>query len=232
VIPADTFIEHPAHAPPWASPKAEPKVVSIDDETVRLSRPFEGRLLNLSDERKQQLEKQKAELEESRKAFQEFGLRSFKEMAELVPPELQTKLSKAPSEACFARIDSGNLQLAKSRLSRIHELVQSVKSGLDGVDDLDDEFGTPGDKPVFMINNVEVSFPAVSDSDSLTYRAEAIRACLEKELGLQKLLDLRDEVDDQHHERVPKTDLSKTLPASLVILMWHLVTLDDMIMGM
>jgi hypothetical protein len=225
VIAEDTFAEHLSEAPVWAAPKPQPKVVSIDDDTMNpLGASFE--------ERKLQIEKQKADLEEHRRAFQEFGMRSLKEMAELAPPELEPKVTKVRSEPDFVPIDSGSLQLAKSRLSRIHDLVQSVKSGLDGVDDLDDEFGSPNDKPVFVINDVEVSFPVVSDTDSLTYRAEAIRVCLERELGLQKLLDFRDEVDDQHHGRVAKTELSKTLPSGLVVLMWHLVTLDDMIIGM
>jgi hypothetical protein len=121
------------------------------------------------------------------------------------------------------------MQLAKSRVSRIQELIHSVKSELD--ETVDDVFSPPSEKQVFVINNTEVTFPEVSDSYSIAYRAEAIRAFLERELGLQKLLELRDEVEDQQNGHFSKTELSRTLPSGFVVLMWHLITLDQMTVG-
>jgi hypothetical protein len=255
-IVEDTFLRQPAEAPLWAKGQQHAHVI-IPEETVKgpqlpiakpsvvlqpkllsparpsHNQPPEDLLGSSFEERKLVLEKQRAELEANKRAFEEFGMRSQKQLADLLPLEMEHRIARAASKPDMEApaFTNHSLELAKSRLSRIHELIDSVKSGLDGVDDLEDEFEAPNEKPVFMLNNVEVSFPVVADSDSLTYRAEAIRAFLEKELGLQKLLDLRDEVDDQHHGRPPQTQLSKEMPSGFVVLMWHLITLDEMILG-
>jgi NIMA (never in mitosis gene a)-related kinase len=255
----DTFQQQPGAAPAWARPEPQVRVVLADEETLKLVknipqaipvvtpripplRSFIGSVGSSSgrresdnsmEDRRRQLEKQRAELDANKKAFEEFGMRSLKDIAELSPIEVQPKVSRAISSPDItpAPFDNHSVELAKSRVSRIHDLVHSVKYGLDTENDLDDEFEAPNTKPVFVINNAEVSFPVVCDSDSITYRAEAIRAYLEKELGLEKLLDLRDEVDDQHHGRSARAELSKTVPSGYVVLMWHLVTLDEMITG-
>jgi hypothetical protein len=43
----------------------------------------------------------------------------------------------------------------------------------------------------FYLQNKAVKFPVVRDSDLLSYRAETIRAFLEREVGLDKLIELR-----------------------------------------
>jgi hypothetical protein len=253
----DTFQQPSGAAPLWARPEPQVRVVLADEDTLRIVKilPQAAPIVTPRcpslrtpggtsgrrelppeiglEERKRMLEKQRAELEANKRAFEEFGLPSLKDVVDMTPGDAQSRLPRALSNPDIqpAPFESPNVELAKSRVSRIHDLVHSVKSGLDAENDADDVFESPNERPVFVINNVEVTFPVVSDSDSITYRAEAIRAYLEKELGLQKLLDLRDEVDDQHHGRAAKTELSKTVASGYVVLMWHLVTLDDMIVG-
>ena len=75
----------------------------------------------------------------------------------------------------------------------------------------------------------ELSFPVVSDGDSLSYRAEAIRAFLERELGIEKLLEIRQRLVEPEGGTfdVPFDDVEP----GLVILAQQLLILDEMILN-
>jgi hypothetical protein len=81
-------------------------------------------------------------------------------------------------------------------------------------------FESPGDHPLGQ-------FPAVNGDESVTYRAEAIRAFLEKELGLEQMLALQRDLTDENEE---PHDLSyHTLDPRMVILAQQLIILDERI---
>jgi hypothetical protein len=64
---------------------------------------------------------------------------------------------------------------------------------LDNRDPVDEPESEEVSTPFFLTNRV-LNLPKVRDSDSLAYRAEAIRAFLEREMGLEKMLGLRQAV--------------------------------------
>lgn len=87
-----------------------------------------------------------------------------------------------------------------------------------------------GETIPLVINDVTMDFPIVKDSDSLAYRAEAIRAFLEKEIGMDELIKLyqiisnASERDDQYVDQVIAD--SKLSPP-LFLLIQQLVVLDE-----
>lgn len=81
----------------------------------------------------------------------------------------------------------------------------------------------------FYLNGKELQFPVVNDNDSLSYRVEAIRAFLERELGLEKLLQIREMFISS--EKDPDDPIFDDIEPGLVILTQQLVILDDMILS-
>lgn len=92
-----------------------------------------------------------------------------------------------------------------------------------------EEFNSNNDNGRFYLNNKELSFPVVSDGDSLSYRAEAIRAFLERELGIDKLLQIRQRLVDPERGNFD-VDFDDVEPG-LIILAQQLVILDEMILN-
>lgn len=92
-----------------------------------------------------------------------------------------------------------------------------------------DRLNEGGNHGRFYLNDKELNFPVVSNGDTLSYRAEAIRAFLERELGIDKLLEIRQRLvnpeggsfDYQFDDVDP----------GLVILAQQLVILDEMILN-
>jgi hypothetical protein len=76
----------------------------------------------------------------------------------------------------------------------------------------------------FFLQNKVLSFPVVKDTDSMTYRAEAIRAFLEREMGLDRLLALRQAVASDG-ERVD--DVLKDCEPGIVVLAQQLLVLEE-----
>lgn len=79
----------------------------------------------------------------------------------------------------------------------------------------------------FFVGGQELTFPEVKDSDSLMYRSESIRAYLEKQLGLDKLLTICNLMSSEKAkpEEVEK-ELSDVEPG-LVVLLQQLIVLDE-----
>jgi hypothetical protein len=122
-------------------------------------------------------------------------------------PELKSDLSQAlnkKSAGDFLRSRSAvliQLQAAeqkegtvpKQNLDRILERAKALNEALD-ISDAKEGPDEPETEPTcgqFFLPDKVLNFPVVRDSDSLAYRAEAIRAFLEREMGLDKLLALK-----------------------------------------
>ncbi|OHT03030.1 hypothetical protein TRFO_29690 [Tritrichomonas foetus] len=84
------------------------------------------------------------------------------------------------------------------------------------------------DQKSFYLQNKELNFPVVSDGDSISYRAEAIRAFLERELGIDKLLEIRYNL--MNPEQAPFDVSHNDIEPGLLILAQQLVILDEMIL--
>ena len=82
----------------------------------------------------------------------------------------------------------------------------------------------------FISENQEKKFPVVKDSDSISYRAEAIRAFLEKELGIERLIEIRKNLMNPDLEKNPFDLQIKDVEPGLIILAQQLVILDEMIL--
>lgn len=79
----------------------------------------------------------------------------------------------------------------------------------------------------FIVDDQELNFPEVKDSDSLTYRSEAMRAYLEKKLGLEKMISLCNLMtsDTAKPEEVEK-ELAN-IDSAVVVLLQQLIILDE-----
>ena len=119
-----------------------------------------------------------------------------------------------------------SVSAARNHLMNIQSLADSIREALAFVpSDEEETFEQPNHQLLFK--NKELNFPVVKDDDSISYRAEAIRAFLERELGLTKLLSLRQELLDQ--ERNPFALASCGIEPSLIILTQQLLILDEML---
>jgi hypothetical protein len=74
-------------------------------------------------------------------------------------------------------------------------VLNSVLDSLDDDEPVDSPEADATSVPFFLPNKV-LNFPVVRDQDSAAYRAEAIRAFLEREIGLDKVLALKQAVLD------------------------------------
>jgi NIMA (never in mitosis gene a)-related kinase len=99
---------------------------------------------------------------------------------------------------------------------------------LDNREPVDEPENEDQSTPFFLPNRV-LNFPKVRDTDSLAYRAEAIRAFLEREIGLPKMLALR------HAATSPTGDSNQVLgdcEAGVAILAQQLLVLEESIVAM
>lgn len=128
-----------------------------------------------------------------------------------------------------------NVDEAKSHVSQIHSLVSSIKSVLkmpNDAEDTDNTFEIPCQKPISHdLINKEVRFPIVSDNDSLMYRAEAMRAFLERELGIDEFITLRHEIESENNGKEVISKYPNVLPGIVVILQ-QLLILEHLIEDM
>ena len=79
----------------------------------------------------------------------------------------------------------------------------------------------------FYLRDRVINLPAVHDDDSLSYRAEAIRAFLEKELGLDKLIELKQAVADQDPHSVNLRGILNDVEPGVIVLAQQLLILDE-----
>ena len=121
---------------------------------------------------------------------------------------------------------------AKSHVSKIHTLVSSIKSVLNlptDADDTNDSFEIPSaSSQSHALINKEVRFPVVADNDSLMYRAEAMRAFLERELGIEKFIELRREIENENEGFHVVSNYPDVLPG-LIIILQQLIVLEAII---
>jgi hypothetical protein len=101
--------------------------------------------------------------------------------------------------ASWARRSSARQPEDEGRRRRLAEILERAMAvdepldTLDGCEPVDAPDTGEGSAPFFLQNKV-LSFPVVRDGDSLSYRAEAVRAFLEREIGLGRLLSLKQAV--------------------------------------
>ena len=206
---------------------------------------YSSGLILTQDERRQQMQKQREELEASRKMLLEMGMKTKRQMEDLSP--LVPTISKSSHRGTLSRSLGGLKTRSRSKsyiedsrahyetdnetTTQIHELQESVKTALalsESDDDATDEFEI-SEPSKFYFQDRELSFPVVKDSDSLTYRAEAIRAFLEKELGIERLLELTKELELQNAGLDILSQLCQQVHPGVVILLQQLIILDQLI---
>jgi hypothetical protein len=92
----------------------------------------------------------------------------------------------------------------------------------------DEVFGDARKRPrPFYMNGDKIRLPAGSDRESLIHRAEAIRALLERKMGLEKLAQLSRELESQRDdERVPQSTVDECDPGALCLAR-HLMVLNE-----
>ena len=81
--------------------------------------------------------------------------------------------------------------------------------------------------PQFFLQNKVLNLPVVHDSDSLSYRAEAIRAFLEKEIGLDKLIELKQACANSDSTSVNVSKILNGAEPGVVVLAQQLLILDE-----
>ena len=81
--------------------------------------------------------------------------------------------------------------------------------------------------PQFFLQNKVLNLPVVHDDDSLSYRAEAIRAFLEKEIGLDKLIELKQAVAESDSTSVDVNMILKDVEPGVIVLAQQLLILDE-----
>jgi hypothetical protein len=116
------------------------------------------------------------------------------------------------------------------QLDGILEQAKVLNDALDNLDDADPVDAPepePSSVPFFLQNKV-LNFPVVRDSDSLSYRAEAIRAFLEREIGLDRLLALKQAVSLED-DALGLDERLKDCEPGVVVLAQQLLVLEETI---
>lgn len=83
----------------------------------------------------------------------------------------------------------------------------------------------------YCIGEKEFDLPEAKDSDSLTYRAETIRALLERELGLDKMIDIYNIISDDDAPAQTVERAIAGVDAGYVVLLQQLLVLDERLNG-
>jgi len=115
----------------------------------------------------------------------------------------------------------------RSHAVSVRELADSIREALAFRPHEEIEETETQPQGALLFKDRELRFPVVSDGDSASYRAEAIRAFLERELGLTRLITLQQELLDQ--DKTP-FDLSTCgVEPGLIVLAQQLLILDETI---
>jgi hypothetical protein len=113
-----------------------------------------------------------------------------------------------------------------ARLDGLMAKASMINSVLDTLEDDSPVDAPESDRPVpFFLTNKVLNFPVVKDQDSMAYRAEAIRAFLEREIGLDRLLALKQAVLADEPGGVE--DVLKDCEPGIVVLAQQLLVLDE-----
>ena len=79
---------------------------------------------------------------------------------------------------------------------------------------------------IFYIQDKQLSLPVASDQESKSKRITEMRNYLEKQIGLQKLNDLNNELINKAQDDLTPTPIINDLPPGLVCLAEQLLVLD------
>jgi hypothetical protein len=173
------------------------------------------------------IERRRAELEASRKSFEQFAMLSQSQLEEFSPVPTSGRMRGVHSSPGIRLVE----QPMESHVERVFELTNSIRDAL-ALDENaeDDEFEMESRSTAIYVNDQPVEFPPVSAFDSVTYRAESIRVYLERELGFKRLLELRDELEARTGMNIAESEICRDVQPGILILMHHLMVLDQMIL--
>jgi hypothetical protein len=141
-----------------------------------------------------------------------------------------------PPQASSVRRPSARQVEDEERRRQLDEILDQAMAVNEALDNLDgcDPVGTAdtgeASSPFFLQNKV-VNFPVVRDGDSLSYRAEAVRAFLEREIGLDKLLALKQAVSSDG-ESPGLADILRDCEPGVIVLAQQLLVLEESIDAM
>jgi hypothetical protein len=144
--------------------------------------------------------------------------------------EVSGPLEENPSDTAELEEGEGEVpQKQKQSLDVILERAKALNEALDISDakDAGDEGEAEQPCAQFFLPDKVLNFPVVRDSDSHAYRAEAIRAFLEREMGLEKLLALKEAVADDAGEQADA--ILRDCEAGVVVLAQQLLVLEETI---
>lgn len=151
--------------------------------------------------------------------------------SDISPPRFPYDSPKKRTPMAKEQPVSDSVSAARQHLTHIQSLAGSIRDLL--TDDFVDEPSEPvvvsNTKNTIYYKNKELNFPVVNDNDSLSYRAEAIRAFLERELGIDKLIQLQQQILNQ--DRNP-FDIVDDVEPGLIILTQQLLILDEMLVNL
>ena len=142
------------------------------------------------------------------------------------------KLIETNTPSRVARSALGNpnpvVMKAKEHVSAIHDQAQYIREAL-GLHEAPSQNDSFEDKkaPVIKRKNKEVPIPEFTGSESLFYRAEAIRAFLEEEIGIDALVQLKDYILAQRDGAYNRDPFPEDCDPQIVILTQQLIILDE-----
>ena len=131
-------------------------------------------------------------------------------------------------------IEAGNEPTPEEQQSVIEDKAKFIEEALciDGKEANNDEDfdghenDENKDSSSFHLAGMSVDLPVAHDSDSCAYRAEALRAFLEKQIGFDRVIELKEMMNNADSD----VDMNKYLndiQPGLVLLVQHLLILDD-----
>jgi hypothetical protein len=156
------------------------------------------------------------------------------------PPQPRVRRGSAGAAAPFPKVWRGpeqepaprlldkevieeNVEETKREKEEWEKVAMSVKEALAMTEAEDDCFGD--DAPVFVPEN-KVNFPVVSSEESLSYRIESIRAFLEKEIGVDKLIALHEELKSKGEDDKLAGSVINGIDPGIVLIAQQLLILD------
>lgn len=120
------------------------------------------------------------------------------------------------------KASKGEPLIAEEKLSNVFQQANAIYEALEITGNEFQDESEDESKDSFFLPNKELHFPQIQDKDSISYRAEAIRAFLEREIGLDPMIALIHalEEDDSKH-------IVKNYEPGIIILVQQLIILDE-----
>ncbi|OHT05351.1 hypothetical protein TRFO_05928 [Tritrichomonas foetus] len=153
------------------------------------------------------------------------------------------RIFNSPKEDILKNVDIDapkELHKHAKKMAKLHDLAMSLKEALelpekhnfeDDFEDFDDDQQLQKGRQkqqqqVFYIDDKEVVFPIASDKESMQFRIESMRNYLEKQIGLQKLIALNNELINKSKDDATPTPIISDLSPGLVCLAEQLLVID------